>query len=132
MSEDVRTGIADFDDGEIERGETGIRILLTLLFVMVAAAIEAVLAVVVVFELAWTLITRQPPNDWVRDLANRVIAYYYRIGRYLTYNDSHVPFPFSPFPPALEDDGFDPDVRESDAIGLPRSGSDEELDDERP
>ncbi len=103
---------------EVDRADTGIRIALTLLFVLIAAVVESVLSVIVVFELLWTLITKQAPSPRVRDLANRIVGYYYRIGRYLTYNESRVPFPFTDCPRALAGDGWNPEERESSALGL--------------
>lgn len=115
MSEHIRHVLDDLgEDGEIERGETGVRILLTLLFTLIAAALEAVLTLLIVFELGWALVTKQPPTERVRDLANRLVAYYYRIGRYMTYNDACPPFPFTEFPDVLEGDGWEPAIRESD------------------
>jgi len=87
---------------QIERKETGIRILLTLLFVVILSVAESVLGVVILFELAFALITRQPPGERVRRFANRTLSYLYHIVRYLTYNESEPPFPFSDFPPELE------------------------------
>ena len=87
---------------EIERSDTGIRILLTLLFYVVARAVGFVLGVVVVFELIYTLITKEAPPERVRQFANRAITYFYRVGRYLTYNERDRPFPFSDFPPEVE------------------------------
>ena len=130
MAGDLRTGADEFVDDEVDRGDTGIRIALTLLFALVAAVLESVIGVIVVFELLWTLVTRQAPSPRVRELANRIITYYYRIGRYLTYNESRVPFPFNDFPPALEGDAWTPDERESEALGLSDRdaiGEDDEL-----
>lgn len=92
----------DSEEVEIERGETGIRILLFLLFAVISRLGTVLLAAVVVFELLYALITRRPPNDRVRSFANRTLSYLYRITRYLTYNQSEVPFPFSDFPPEVE------------------------------
>jgi hypothetical protein len=64
--------------------------------------VELLLTVLVVFELAVTLITRQPPRRKIRDFANQVCAYLYRVTRYLTYNEAEPPFPFTDFPEALE------------------------------
>jgi hypothetical protein len=86
----------------IARGSTGIRILLSLLFAVIWGVTESVLALVVVFSLMWTLITRQAPPERLRQLANRLVAYAYRIWRYLTYSEPGVPFPFTEFPDALE------------------------------
>jgi hypothetical protein len=119
MSEGIQGGSFDLADEEIERRETGLRMLLTLLYVLIAAVLDSVLGVIVVFQLLWSLITRTPPGRPVRDLANRIIAYYYRIGRYLTYNDSRPPFPFSEFPEPVEPGRWRADEPESDALGLP-------------
>ncbi len=64
--------------------------------------LETVLAVVIVFGLLWTLITEQAPPPRVREFANRLVAYGYRMWRYMTYNEARVPFPFSEFPTAVE------------------------------
>lgn len=126
MENDPRRAPRTVQDADtLERGETGFRILLTLLFVLVAAALEAVLTVVIVFELLWALATRQPPRPRVRELANRVVTYYYRIGRYMTYNDARPPFPFSDFPEPVEGDGWDPSVSQAESIGLSRAPRDE-------
>ena len=103
-------------DGEIPRMETGHRIALTLLFAIVAGAIRTVLSLIVAFELLFTLITRRPPGMRVRALANRITTYHYRLLRYLTYNESRVPFPFSDFPEALEPDSFRAEDRDSDVL----------------
>ena len=116
MTEDARMDEDTYH--EVDRADTGIRIALTLLFVLIAAMIESVLSVIVVFELLFTLVTKQAPSPRVRELANRIVAYYYRIGRYLTYNESRLPFPFTDFPRALEADAWNPEERESETLGL--------------
>ncbi len=118
MTEDARMDEDTYPEQEVDRADTGIRIALTLLFVLIAAMIESVLSVIVVFELLWTLVTKEAPSPRVRELANRIVAYYYRIGRYLTYNESRLPFPFADFPRAIEADAWDPEERESEALGL--------------
>ena len=87
---------------QLERKETGIRILLTLLFWMIMELVKTVLGAVVLFELAFALITQRAPSDRVRWFANRALSYHYRILRFLTYNDPDWPFPFSDFPPQVE------------------------------
>ena len=89
----------------IDRRDTGTRLLLTLLFAVIWGVVETALAVVVIFSLVWALIARQGPPPRLRELANRLVAYAYRIWRYLTYNEARVPFPFSEFPAALEPSG---------------------------
>jgi hypothetical protein len=84
----------------IERAQTGIRALLSLLFIVVVRVAEAVLLVVVVFELGFALVTRRPPSPAVRAFALRVLDYAVEVVRYLTYNDDEPPFPFRDLPPA--------------------------------
>jgi hypothetical protein len=102
---------------EIDRKDTGIRILLTILFALIVGVVESVLGLIILFALLWALITKRAPGVGVRALANQIITYYYRIGRYLTYNDSLVPFPFSDFPDALEESRWTSDPRESESLG---------------
>ena len=106
------------EDERIPRLETGLRILLSLLFVLVGSILEMVLSVTVIFQLLIALVTQSPPSVRVRAFANRIVSYYYKLGRYLTYNESRVPFPFSDFPEALEEDGWDPEESALEALGF--------------
>ena len=92
----------DTEELEIERGQTGIRALLTLLFFIVVRVVSYVLFVIILFELIYVAVTRNPPPERVRSFANRAVSYAYRIGRYLTYNEPDRPFPFNEFPAELE------------------------------
>lgn len=83
---------------QIERKETGIRILLTVLFVVILRAVEVVLGVIVLFQLVFALITKRRPGDRVARFANRIITYVVQLLRYLTYQEDQRPFPFSDFP----------------------------------
>ncbi len=93
------------DETQIERKETGIRILFSLLFLLIAEGVRIALGVTVFFALAWTLITKRPPNERVRHFANRTLSYQYCLYRYLTYTDPERPSPFSDFPPEVEPTG---------------------------
>lgn len=86
----------------VERGETGIRILYTLVLYIGFRVAAAVLGVVVVFELLYTLVTRQVAPTEVRAFANRTLTYLYQVTRFASYNHVEAPFPFTGFPPALE------------------------------
>ena len=90
------------EEMQLERKETAIRIIISLLFWVILELVKAVLGVVVLFELAFVLITKRPPSDRIRQFANRALSYNYRILRYLTYNEPDWPFPFSDFPPQVE------------------------------
>lgn len=103
-------------DGEIPRKETLYRLALTILFAVVAGAVRTVLGLIVIFELIYALITRRPPGVRVRGLANQITTYYYRLLRYLTYNESRIPFPFSDFPEPLEPDAFSSEDRDSEVL----------------
>ena len=82
----------------VDRFDTGLRVLLTLLFIVIVRVVEAVLAVVIVFGLLYTLITQQEPAPSVKRFSERVLAYTVQIVRYLTYNGEDAPFPFRDFP----------------------------------
>ena len=116
-----RNGEDDIQEvAKIPRADTGIRVLLMILFAVVAGVLRTVITVIVIFELVWALITQSAPSVRVREFANRVIAYYYRLHRYLTYNEATVPFPFSPVPPALEPTGSPHEESDTDVRDLLR------------
>lgn len=113
------------EGGRIDRAATGIRIALTLLFVVVARVVELLLAVLIIFELGFTLVTQRPPRHKIRDFANQVCTYVYRVTRYLTYNEAAPPFPFTDFPEALEPptDQYDEAGAASATAAEPRSST---------
>jgi hypothetical protein len=100
----------------VERGETGIRILLTILYAVAFRVASILLFAIVIFELGWSLVTRQVPHDRVRALANRILSYMYETTRFMSYNLADRPFPLSDFPPELESvpsaDELYPDVED--------------------
>ena len=83
---------------EIPRRESGLRLLKTLLFVLIFHAVELVLAALILFQLAWTLITQQPASERVRSFARHVITYAREILEYVTDNRREAPFPFADLP----------------------------------
>jgi hypothetical protein len=92
----------DYEEGGIERRDTAFRMLYSLLFALVISVLETVVGALVIFQLLYTMITKQEPSRRVSDLGNRLVTYFYRMLRYLTYNSDDLPFPFSDFPEALE------------------------------
>jgi len=86
----------------VDRAETGIRVLLSLLFLVAVHVVEMVLFAVIVFELLYTLITQRRPGHEVRRFARRTLDYAVAAVRYLTYNDDEPPFPFTDFPRETE------------------------------
>jgi hypothetical protein len=93
------------EERQIERGETGVRILLTLLYIVIARVVETVLLVLILFGLVYALILKEPPGERVRAFGNRTLCYFSRMLRFLTYNEHQAPFPFSDFPRELEPTG---------------------------
>ena len=89
------------DEIEIERVDTLLRIVYSLLFAVGVSVLETVVTVLVGFQLVYTLITKREPPDRVTDAGNRVRRYFYRILRYRTHNEMEKPFPFGDFPEAL-------------------------------
>lgn len=86
----------------IERMDSLIRVLATVLFVIISEIIKWVLWVVVLVELCLALITQRAPNLRLRRFANQALSYQYRILRYVTYNEADQPFPFADFPNEIE------------------------------
>jgi hypothetical protein len=95
----------ELEDIEIERKDTGIRVVLSLLYWVIMEVVKMVLVVIVIYELIYTLITKKPPSEGVRNFANRALSYQYRMLRYLTYNEPYRPFPLAEFPPEVEPSG---------------------------
>ncbi len=87
---------------EVSRGDVLIRALYSLLFALIISLLESALFAVVVFQLLYSLLTERLPSSRVQTFANGIVAYFYQMLRYLTHNDSVVPFPFSDFPTPLE------------------------------
>ena len=85
-------------DAKIPRRESGIRLLKTLLFVLIFHAVELVLAVLIVFQAGFVLVTQQPADERVCAFARRVIAYARETLEYVTYNREAEPFPFGDLP----------------------------------
>jgi hypothetical protein len=92
----------EFEEDGISRGETGLRAVKTLLFLLIYQLVEAVLTALIAFSLIVAFIAKAPPSARVRRFSNRVLAYGYRMGRYATYNEERAPFPFDDFPEEIE------------------------------
>ncbi len=110
---------------EIERIDTGVRVLLSILFLLIAEVVEIVLRVLTAFSLLITFVTGRPPSAPVRRLANQASTYLYRLYRYATYNESTPPFPFSELTDVIEPEHWEPDERESELIGRGRRAPEE-------
>jgi len=85
------------------RSQTGLRILTSLFFgIVVWSILEALVFLMVIFQIIHALIA-QRPNSRVIGFADRTVAYFSRVMRYLTFNEEAVPFPFSGFPAEIEE-----------------------------
>lgn len=89
-------------EGEIARPDVVIRIVYSLLFGIVIGVLESLLLVIVAFQLIYSLVTQKLPSPRLQSFANGLVAYFRQILRYLTHNDSVIPFPFSDMPEPLE------------------------------
>ncbi len=93
---------AEYEDFGIDRADTLIRLVYTILYVLGLGILESVIYALAVFQLGYTLVTKSPPSETVNEVANRLVSYYYRVLRYITHNDVEKPFPFSDFPAPVE------------------------------
>jgi len=92
-------------DGErvaVNRSDVLVRIVYSILFAAIVGLLDTLMAVIVVFQLIFSLATESLPSARLQQFANALIAYYYQVFRYLTHNDSVIPFPFSDLPEPLE------------------------------
>ena len=90
------------EPADIDRSDVGVRIVYTLLFALILSVLETLIFAVVAYQLVYSLITQHVPGERVQGFANGIIAYFRQILRYLSHNDSMIPFPFSDFPEPLE------------------------------
>jgi hypothetical protein len=102
MADHASLDIEPLEGDPLSRGDTGIRILLSLVLALIWQVVEMVLLALVLFALGFALVTERAPGERVRRFANRVVSYGYRIGRYLTFNEARAPFPFSDWPDEVE------------------------------
>ncbi len=99
MSTEPRADTSPAPETEFQRGETGVRILITLFFFLVARVLEMLFGLLALFCLGFALVTRRRPSARVQRFALRLIRYVVEIGRYLAYYDDEPPFPFRDLPP---------------------------------
>ena len=78
----------------VSRGQIGIRLLFTILFLPIYGICNALVVLTTVFQFAMLFITLKH-SEPVRTFANRV-------WRYVSLNSSQRPFPFAEFPADLE------------------------------
>ena len=87
--------------GHLKNPDTWKRVVLIVLFVIIAQVLELAIAVVVLFQVILTVVTGSQ-NEPVREFGAQLANYLYQIVRYVTYNSDERPFPFSGWPDADE------------------------------
>lgn len=102
MSFEVPTGDLVQEGERIDRKDTAVRALFTLLLWLALRLALMVLGAVVILELLVSFVTCQPPGPALRRFANQALSYAYRILRYASYNEDAAPFPFREFPAEVE------------------------------
>jgi hypothetical protein len=89
------------EEAKTPRTQIGIRLVLTILYLVIFEILKIVIQVTVLFQYVYLLIT-QKHNEPLRNFSNKVATYAYKIIRYSTLNDNHRPFPFNDFPSEME------------------------------
>ncbi len=90
-----------FKEFFMPRKEIAIRILYSIFFIIVFELLKLVIQFIVLFQYLYLFITRSS-NEPVRKFGNKVVAYAYRVMRYITLNENTKPFPFGNFPQEIE------------------------------
>lgn len=85
----------------LSRHQIVCRLLFTLLILPITAICNLLIVLTFLFQFLLLIITLKH-SDPLRAFANRVIAYVYRLWRYISLNSSRRPFPFAEFPAELE------------------------------
>lgn len=83
------------------RKEIAIRLLYSIFFLIVFELLKIVIQFIVLFQYVYLFITCSS-NEPVRKFGNKVVAYGYRVMRYITLNENAKPFPFGNFPEEIE------------------------------
>jgi hypothetical protein len=78
-------------------GQTWLRGLFMLLFVLIYGITEVIITAVVVFQFLFVLFTGNQ-NQRLREFGAGLSTFIYRVIRYWTYNSEEKPFPFSSWP----------------------------------
>jgi hypothetical protein len=83
--------------GNFTTGQTWLRGLFMLLFVLIYGFTEVIITAVVLLQFLFVLFSGEQ-NKRLREFGARLSVYVYRIIAYWTYNSEEMPFPFAPWP----------------------------------
>lgn len=84
------------------RGQIAIRLLYSIFFLLVLEILKFLIQITVVFQYVYLLAT-QTYSRPLKDFANKLAVYAYRVVRYTTLNEHERPFPFGEFPRDAEE-----------------------------
>jgi hypothetical protein len=85
----------------LSRKKIAFRFLYTIFFVILLEILKLIIQLTVVFQYVFLFITTNH-NEPLRKFSNKVAVYAYRVIRYVTLSENARPFPFSDFPPEIE------------------------------
>lgn len=85
----------------LSRKKIAFRFLYTVFFVVLLEILKLIIQLTVVFQYTFLFITTDY-NEPVRKFSNKVAVYAYRVMRYVTLCENARPFPFSDFPPEMD------------------------------
>ena len=88
--------------GQLSRKNIAIRFLYTIFYVILLEILKLTIQVAVLFQYVYLFITLDY-SDPVRRFSNKVIAYCYRVMRYVTLTENIRPFPFADFPEEIDE-----------------------------
>ena len=92
----------DAQETTVSRKDILIRLLYTILYLFAFEIIKLIIQLIVLFQYIYLFITLSH-SDRVRNFSNKLCTYTYDIMRYLTLNKNQRSFPFSDFPPVMEE-----------------------------
>lgn len=108
MSDDYKQNIKDHS--------TWMRGLYIVLFTVIYSVTEIVIALIVTFQFLSVLLTRQT-NDKLLSLSMSLSTYIFQILKYVTFNSSERPYPFSDFPDSrVSTPDSEPTVKKKKAV----------------
>ena len=87
---------------QVSRKSILFRFLFTVFFVILLEILKIVIQLTVLFQYIYLFITTEY-SDPVRRFSNKLIAYAYKIMRYITLAENERPFPFSDFPKEMDE-----------------------------
>ena len=83
--------------GNLTNGQTWLRGIFMLLFVLIYSVTEVIVFVVVMLQFLFVLFTGQQ-NTRLKDFGDALSIFVYQVMSYWTYNSEERPFPFAQWP----------------------------------